>query len=187
LKIIMIVGRMRAGKNTVAELLEEALEPKRVSVINFSDLITVFLDTLGLPKVREHYNLIAGSLAKIFGQGIFAESVQQRIETLDDGTLDFLIICGARFRRDLAVLTGHNHAIIGVTASLETRYERAKQETKDAFNIGSIDDFERADCAPTEGDIDFLMGNANIVFDNDSSPETLWGQVLSFSQALLSE
>ena len=93
-----------------------------------------------------------------------------------------MIICGARFPEDLDVLHGYDAVIIGVEASLQTRYERAKLTSKDSAL--SLEEFRLAEKAPTEGNIDFLLREKNFGIQNEGGLKDLLGKVDEVAQAI---
>ena len=76
----MVVGRKRAGKNTVATMLALCLKGARTKQVNFSDPLTKMLGLLGKPDERPNYSELATALkAASFGEEVFRDAVKEKI------------------------------------------------------------------------------------------------------------
>lgn len=178
MKVILIVGRIRAGKDTVAAELKKMLQPQRVHQLSFSDAIGSVLGIFDVPHERRYLNECAAALKSMsFGVDIFNRAVAKKLRELDEGGADIVLLCGARFINNLEVLRGYRHFTIGVDAQLMVRYLRATKLEKDGEL--SLEQFQAAELAPTEGNIDELMRRASIVIENNRSvgelSTKLWG------------
>jgi dephospho-CoA kinase len=158
-------------------MLVDRFSTECVAGINFSDAITTVLDVFDVPRQRRDYDDFATALrGTSYGPDIFRRAIKKKIHMARrEEIIDILIVSGARFIDDLAVVPRDQMKVVAVVANEEVRYERALRSKKD--NIKSIEEFRAADNATTEGEVGVLLLNADDTLRNDSSLDRLRAQI----------
>jgi dephospho-CoA kinase len=170
-KVVMIVGKTCAGKDTVAELMRQRLYRPKAPIISFSDPIGEVLDIFNLPPTRQEFSDMAATLARTsYGQSIFCRGIEKTLAAISRKQ-EIVFVCGVRFLADLALRKRFSTYLLGVEAPVRVRFERARVTMKD----GSItfSQFLRADRASTEGDIDTIMEQTDMVILNNGTIDEL--------------
>ncbi len=167
--VIGLTGEKRGGKGTFTELLTELLPHAKIIRLGFGDIIGDICDILGMPRTRDNMQevplwLIEGSGNK----GIITDAMKRRIEKLDT---DIAILDGIRTIPDKAMLeTFPRHLLVYVTASLETRYQRA---IKAAEKVGDAtltrEKFLAQDNAKIEQMIPVIGARADYIIQNEGT------------------
>jgi len=121
--IIVVVGPIAAGKGTAAELLiQQGYVP-----FNYGDVIYEERTALGLKEERKISNAVGAGLRLKFGNDIIARRITDSIERfLDEGQGGKkVLIDGLRHPEEVLWVKERLGArVIGITASLEVRFER---------------------------------------------------------------
>lgn len=178
MKVVMVAGRIRTGKEAAANMIKELFHGgnARVVVMSFSDKLGEILNILGLPTDREHMNLLANALKTMpYGQRIFQLIANTAICRAVADKTDLFVLCGARFMEELKIRDVWNAKLVGISASPQVRYQRAKNQAKDGDL--SWKEFLALDNAPTEGDIDVLVRLADFKITNEGTLEELRARV----------
>ena len=166
MKIIMVVGRLAAGKSTFTEqvLVRIGLLVQGTTTqISFSDSLGFVLETFGLPRIRANYSTVARAMREGFGREVFGQAVRTRMASLKE--TDLLILQGPRYLADLAVLEGYTSVVVAIEADRQVRYQRARNRGKDWYQ--TYDQFWAADNNDTEGDVDELIRRAQFSLANN--------------------
>ncbi|HEX4104057.1 MAG TPA: AAA family ATPase [Candidatus Paceibacterota bacterium] len=171
--VIGIVGPPLAGKETVADKLEELLrrDGYTVSRHRFSDILRETLTLWGIPHGRTNEQLLPQVMyaPDAFGEGALSRAVKNRLmkDTADVGILD-----GVRWLEDEKMLRefpaeGIRSVIIHVTASPDRRYARLKARDRHGESAQTREDFERHEKAKTEVEIPAIGSRADITVINE--------------------
>jgi dephospho-CoA kinase len=173
---VIISGRIRSGKDTVADMVRDLFPGGGVVRMSFSDKLGEILEEkFGLPRDRKHLIMLTQALKTMeYGQGIF-QLIGNKMIADQQGKAGLFVLCGARFRADLKIRDHWNATLVGVSAPFEVRYDRARRNTKDGDL--SIEKFGALDNAPEEGDVDELVAAADFHITNDGTCEKLHEQV----------
>jgi hypothetical protein len=185
LKIVLIVGRIRAGKDTVAGELQQHFWTKRkkTHLMSFSDSLAAVLDIYDAPRdERRYFQEFANALKTTsFGIDIFGRAVSKKLRECEEGGIDIVLLCGARFVENLEVVRDYPHFTIGVEAESMVRYLREKKKNPKLTQR----EFEEMDTDFSEGDIDELMRRARVKIENNRSLGELATKVYSLAQQIL--
>lgn len=128
---IALWGNMRSGKDTVAEMLIEALECKSLGIISLSygsaitGIIRNYFPSVmqnGMPKPREHYQHIGQSFRELDPM-VWINRLNNKIEAIEQDC-DVIIITDARQENEYNDLTRQGFKHIMVDASEKVRIER---------------------------------------------------------------
>jgi dephospho-CoA kinase len=179
MRLIMIVGPLCAGKDTVALMVREIGNDPEAPILSFSTLFERFLAAQGKVASRENMKQVADELKGFYGQRIFGELLSALIADRY-AAHPFAIVCGARYPEDLLLLKEYDSVLVGVSADRYVRYARALKDVRKNGSDLSRDAFAKMDGDPREGPRDALLREASIVFMNNGSREALSAQVQTY-------
>lgn len=176
MRVIMIAGRLCAGKNTVALMVRRATGDPSAPIISFSTLFEKILMMRGDEPTRENMKCVADTLKRRYGQRVFAEMLSELVaEQYMDRQC--VIVCGARFPEDLRLLSEYDSTLVGVQADFDVRYARALRDPRKNGNGLSREAFARMDGDPREGSLGTILKEASAVFENNGTRDALFLQV----------
>lgn len=172
--VIGIVGPPLAGKETVADKLEELLERDghTVSRHRFSDILRETLTLWGIPHGRANEQLLPQVMhaPNAFGEGALSYAVKNRLmkDEAEVGILD-----GARWLEDEKMLRqfpeeGISSVIIYVTASPDQRFARLQARNRAGESKTTRAEFDRQEKAKNEVEIADIGSRADITLANDA-------------------
>ncbi|MBU6142235.1 hypothetical protein KGO95_03955 [Patescibacteria group bacterium] len=167
--VIGLTGEKRGGKGTFTELLSQLLPHAKITRLGFGDIVGEICDILGLPRTRDNMQEVPTWLIEGSGnKGIITDAMKRRIEKLDT---DIAILDGIRTIPDKTMLeTLPHHLLVYVTASFETRYQRA---IKAAEKVGDAtltrEKFLTQDNAKIEQMIPAIGAKADYIIQNEGS------------------
>ncbi len=184
MKVIIVTGKLQSGKSTVSETLKGTLKEKyTVGRISFSQSLSTVLDLFGIDKERRNYSSLSTILKDTYGEDILRKAVLIQLESA--GEFDYVFIDGARYPADIDILEQFKPIIIGVQATEETRFQRARAAGKDGYQ--TLGELRAAEAMETEGDIDSLLERADIIIKNDGGLEELGTELLEVLRQLQQE
>lgn len=181
--IIGLTGRNASGKGAAADFLRT----KGFTFYSLSDVIREEVGRLGLEITRENLITTGRELRAKHGTGFLAEQILQKLEADQNYVID-------SFRHPDEVSTFRKRAdfaLLAVTATVETRFERIKQRAREN-DPETLDKFvaleeEEASSQSREGqDLTATEALADFVVDNDSSLEALHQQLSGIIQQVFS-
>ncbi len=167
--VIGLVGEKRGGKGTFTRLLAEILPHAKIIRLGFGDIVGDILDILDMPRTRNNMQKLPVGLMTTFDDpAVITNAMRHRIGVLD---ADIVILDGIRTFPDREMLGSFpRHLLVYVTASVETRYQRAVQA---AEKIGdaklTFEQFLAQDNAEIERLIPAIGAKADYVIQNEST------------------
>lgn len=189
--LIGIIGQIRAGKSTVAELIlshidtntyDEEIVP--AELFEFSRPLRKILDTLYLPHEREYLQNLGNRLREDFGVHTISNAVAGEI---NQSKCKIAIVSGIRMRSDLILMDYFkNNILIYVTAPLEVRFARENEENKkNGRRLKTLEEFTLEAQNPTELEIEEISKKAMFKINNDQSVDSLENAVENILNTVL--
>ena len=174
--VIGIAGLPLAGKETVANRLEQLLRVDNITVSRhrFSDVLRDTLDLWGMPHGRGNEQILAQIMQRPgigFPEGVLARAVKHRLsrDTADVGILD-----GVRWKMDEDMIrefpadaSGIKSIIISVAASDDTRFARLTARNRSGEAATTREQFDELNRQPNEITIPEIDARADIRLAND--------------------
>lgn len=197
--VIGLTAKPCAGKGTISQALQDAItdmnNPPSLFTPRFSDTPREILQEIGLENSRENLQVAVQIMEKAgiaagVGPGLLSRCVKKRVIEMTDNVtgLILVIVDGVRWPTDEEMIRSFpNNIIIGVTASIQTRYRRAVARSENSGDASkSFEEFTKEDTAPNETFIPKIIDKADFVIDNDNRPlddlrseiNTLWKKQL---------
>lgn len=174
-KIVAIIGKSGAGKETVYKIIKDELKGIcDVSIHHFSDPLNEILEILKLPKERPNQQTLSTILRQsslknrdgnIAGEELLGGIIKER--ALDDPAY-VVFLDGVRRPQDVAMLRSFPDAfLVLVTAPIEKRLERIrKRNDRPGDADKTLEQFLVEQSAEAETRIDEIGREADVVFDN---------------------
>ncbi len=177
--ILGVTGHLAAGKDTAAEILKE----ERFHQISLSDFIREEAKKRKMKDTRENLINLGNELRKKQGSGILARMALKKMEWDKS-----YVITSVRNPVEVEILrTKPNFALINVTASQKTRWNRMQQRKateKRNDDLNTFEEFkkweeqEASSTDPTKQQVSTVMSMADIVITNDGTREELKTKIL---------
>lgn len=164
---IGLIGGMRAGKDTVAELIySETIRGGNVHVMAFSTGIThviehYFPELLENGKPREAYQLIGQTFRKL-NPDIWVNALLKEMEIYEMFDNPAIIVTDVRQPNEALALKENGFTLVKVIADTETRIARAKQ-AGDVFTADHLN--HETELAVDQCDYDYLINNSGTLAD----------------------
>ncbi len=174
--VIGIAGLPLAGKETVANRLEQLLRVDNITVSRhrFSDVLRDTLDLWGMPHGRGNEQVLAQIMQRPgigFPEGVLARAVKFRIskDAADVGILD-----GVRWKVDEDMIrefpaAGIRSIVIYVAARDDTRFARLTARNRSGEAATTREQFDELNRQPNEIAIPEIGARADIQLANDHS------------------
>ncbi len=174
--VIGIAGLPLAGKETVANRLEQLLRVDNITVSRhrFSDVLRDTLDLWGMPHGRGNEQILAQIMQKPgagFPEGVLSRAVKFRIskDAADVGILD-----GVRWKVDEEMIrefpaAGIKSIVIYVAAGDDTRFSRLTARNRSGEAATTREQFDELNRQPNEITIPTIGARADIQLTNDHS------------------
>lgn len=174
-KIVAIIGKSGAGKETVYKIIKDELKGIcDVSIHHFSDPLNEILEILKLPKERPNQQTLSTILRQsslknrdgnIAGEELLGGIIKERA-LADPAYVVFLD--GVRRPQDVAMLRSFPDAFfVLVTALVEKRWDRIRKRNDRPGDANkTLEQFFIEQSAETETRIDEIGREADVVFDN---------------------
>ena len=179
-RIITVCGMPASGKGVFAE----ALAARQIPVLSMGDMIRAEVNRLGLEESPGIFGETASELRSIHGEGVLASRL---IPTADavSATNPIVLIEGLRGVAELEIFRSHwqeNLLVVAIKAAKENRYLRV--QARGRAEDGNREDFEIRDAREIGWGLDNLINDADIIFDNDASPDMLQEIVTAWLESL---
>jgi len=173
-KIILgLVGKIAAGKGTVATYLEKKYS---ASTYRFSDIMKDLLIRLHLPVNRHNLQTISTIIRQNFGQDIFAKIIAENV--IKDNN-QVIIVDGIRRMADIKYLVKNKKfKLVKVEASSEIRFKRLinRNEKQDDINK-TYQKFLADQEQEADAEIPQVMKKATIEINNNGALAKLYNQI----------
>jgi dephospho-CoA kinase len=171
--ILVLVGEKLSGKEMASKYL---VHKYKFTSYRFSAWLVKILDILGLPITRVNEMNLISALRERFGGGVLAETLKNIIIKQKKARV---VIDGLRHPGEYDILkTLPGFRLVYVTASLATRYQRAKKRgEKVGENKFTLQEFKQEEKLPTEIYIKRLGHKADVKIENNSSLNDLYKQL----------
>ncbi|MBI4599401.1 AAA family ATPase [Candidatus Uhrbacteria bacterium] len=171
--VIGLTGRLASGKGTVAKHLVAIYGADKT---RSSDPLRQTLDIYDIPQTREHLDALSTFVRRTYGEDIIAKAVKRY---LSHSSAEVVIFDGLRRLVDIEVIRSFEHSLfIYVDAQQRTRHTRSVGRNE---NVGddtmTLDEFIAKDSEEPQQQIEALKEYADIVLDNNGSPEQLKRQL----------
>lgn len=182
-----IIGKSFAGKETVfqavSKIAPQLIANCYVSIHHFSDPLNEALDLFRLEKTRPNQQKLSTIMRQAFGEELLGNVIAARASA---DSSDVVCLDGIRRPRDVVRLKQFpNSYLVFVDASTRTRFERGQKRTDRPSKTWQ--EFQAEQSAEAESKIDEIAKEADVIFDNSSTPKFLEDQVERFLLEVLKE
>ncbi len=134
------------------------------------------LERIHIEESREHLQILSTSLRSLFGDDLMSKVIAKDVAQATD---DIIIVEGIRRPSDVTYLSElPGFHLVGITADMRTRYERitARSENPDDQNK-TWETFQEEQAQESEGKIQDILKEAEIIIDNNGDLNTLHTQI----------
>lgn len=171
---IAIMGQMRAGKDTVAELIQQHAE---FETFRFAEGIRAIIDSyfpeVAQGKSRQHYQVIGQSLRQL-NPDVWVNALDSQIKIHNYRWLDNLLITDVRQQNEVDYCKANGFILIKVVADTSVRLQRIK-DSGDSFEPEQLEH-------ETEQGIDNM--HCDYLINNSGSREELQQKVIAIMEVL---
>lgn len=167
--VLGLVGEKGGGKGTFTDLLKEELSTKKIILARFGDIIGDILHILGKPKTRDNMQKVPIALMEAFGDpAVITKAMKPRIQKVQ---ADIVVLDGIRTLADEQLVRSfEKNILIYVTASAETRYQRARRRAEKLDEtLMTFEEFLKQDQAEIERLIPSIGTRADYIIQNEQS------------------
>lgn len=178
--VIGLVGKQGSGKNTFVEYLKKELPNKRIEQVRSGSggVLDAFLNIAGVPVVRENQQKMAKGLREYFGDDFISEAVGSKIRKTN---ADIVFFDAVRWRSDESVVRKFSkHILVFIHADKDIRFERLVNRLRGDEKELTREQFEKAELASTEVEIDSISLSADFSIVNNESIDALVSDVKFF-------
>lgn len=178
--VIGLVGKQGSGKGTFIELLKNELGPQNIDHIKSGTggVLEAFVRIAEIPVTRENLQKMAVGLREYFGDDFISEAVGAKIRKSRNS---IAIFDAVRWRCDERVVKGfRRNVIVFMDANKELRFKRLKNRLRGDEKELTWEQFEKAEVASTEIEIDDIGLRADFHVINDDSLDSLRLEVKFF-------
>jgi dephospho-CoA kinase len=179
--VIGLVGHIGSGKTAVSEYLQENYGAKEH---RFSQILMDILDRLYLPHERAHLQNLGKSLRAELGEDVIVNAFKRDLEK---DTSEMLIVDGIRYENEVNMLKEKNGILLFVTASPQTRYERAVARGEKGEAKITYEQFLESERAETEKHIEMIKDGADYIIDSSGTLDELYRKVDGIIEAARQE
>ncbi len=165
--IIGVAGRMASGKGTVAKYILEHFSATRHGS---SAPLRQVLDIFDVPQSRDNLRDLSHFLRETYGENTIANAV---LKACQESTADIAIFDGMRRLIDIETFKMlPNFTFIFVDVDQHIRWKRCVLRNENAGDAEmTFEQFQKADSAEPEQQIDELKPYADILINNNGTPE----------------
>ena len=170
MKIILVIGYARSGKDTAAKFIEKKLNYRHFDYTR--DVSTKKVVEAGLRPSKENIAKFVVERKLKEGQDVWAKDLWKLIEESNEKKI---VVTGTRSPEEVAFFKSKNPSlkIIAVKAGEEKRFERAKKE-----KFKSLNEFLERDKHDIKGSgMDKVIALADKLIENNSSLKELYKKI----------
>ena len=171
--VVGVIGKQCSGKGTVIECLKHILKNKRIDHVKSGSggILDDFLKSAGSPITRENQQKMAAGLRKYFGDDFISNTAGDRIRK---SFADVAIYDAIRWEYDEKMIRSFNWSLIlAVDADKELRFHRCKNRPRGDEKDLTREQFEKAEVASTEIEIDRIAKRADFTILNNEGLDSL--------------
>lgn len=179
--VIGLAGRLASGKGTVARHLVETYSADKT---RSSDPLRETLDIFSIPQTREHLDVLSTFMRETYGENVIAQAVKRYLTKSDASVV---IFDGMRRLVDVEAIRSFEHSLfIFADVDQNTRYTRSVGRNE---NVGddtmALEDFLAKDSDEPQQQIEALKEYADVVLDNNGTPDELARQLTEKVDAVI--
>lgn len=179
--VVGLTGRIASGKGTVTRHL---VETYRADKTRSSDPLRETLDIFSVPQNREHLDALSTFVRETYGENVIAQAVKRYLTKSEAGVV---IFDGMRRLVDVEMIRSFEHSLfIFVDTHKDIRYTRSVERNE---NVGddtmTYEEFLAKDSDEPQQQIEALKEYADIILDNNGSPDELSKQLSEKVDAVL--
>lgn len=166
---IGLIGKPRAGKGAVTNLIRRRFSEGQVDQFSFSQPLREALSIFGLPFSRDNTSPLADLVDRLGGEGTVSRATINRAKA---STAELIFLDGIRWPVDVTGLRDlENNFLVHIHADSDVRWERARNDPQKPEEATiSFDDFvSREARLSTEKFIDQLIPQADFTINNNSA------------------
>jgi dephospho-CoA kinase len=177
--IIGLVGEVGSGKDTVGKYLAEKYGAEQVRFADpIKDTLSIYFEKLSRVDQQWLFEVFRSR----FGDDILSRAIRKKIE---DTKSEIVLVNGLRMPPDLEFIRNfENNKILYVTASAETRWERASKRDEKSDDSTSFENFQKIDLKPTEINVPKIGAEADFKIENEKDLEHLLSETDRFMEEL---
>lgn len=164
-----LIGKPRAGKGAVTNLIRRRFSEGRVDQFSFSQPLREALNIFGLPFSRDNTSPLADLVDRLGGEGTVSRTTINRAKA---STAELIFLDGIRWPIDVVGLRGlENNFLVHIHADSRVRWERARNDPQkpEEATISHDDFVAREARLSTEKFIDQLIPEADFTINNNSA------------------
>ena len=179
-RIITVCGMPASGKGVFAD----TLSLHRIPVLSMGDMIRAEVKRRGVEESPGIFGETASDLRAIHGEGVLASRLIPEVDAVSV-TNPVVLIEGLRGVAELDIFRSHwqdDLIVVAIRADKENRYVRVQKRGR--TEDGNREDFEIRDAREIGWGLDSLIDDADVIFDNDASPEALQEIVTAWLESL---
>lgn len=180
--VIGLVGKQGSGKGTFIELLKKELGSQNIEHVKSGSggVLEAFVKIAEIPVTRENLQKMARGLREYFGDDFISEAVGTKIRK---STADIAIFDAVRWRCDeMVVKRFPGNVLVFIDTDKEIRFQRLRNRPRGDEKELTREQFEKAELASTEIEIEDISSRANFHVINDDSLSSLAIEVKYFAK-----
>ncbi|HBB37952.1 MAG: hypothetical protein UV82_C0006G0002 [Candidatus Magasanikbacteria bacterium GW2011_GWD2_43_18] len=171
--ILGITGNMAAGKSTITEYIKE--HHGGVS-FRYSTMLRDVLSRIHVEETRDNLQQLSTFLRSTYGEDLMSKVIAEDVKNATD---TIIIVEGIRRPSDVTYIKEiPGFHLIAVTADIKKRFERITQRSENPDDqTKTFETFEKEQAQETEGKIDEISQDAEVIIDNNGNLEALYTQI----------
>jgi dephospho-CoA kinase len=178
---IGIVGTNGAGKTELCNYLAQ----KGFSVFSLSDIVREAARKKDLPLTRDNLVETGTNLKTEFGSNVLATKAYQKVI---ENNLQHVVFDSIRHISEVRYLKERGCNIIGITASIKTRFDRIKSRQRETDNV-DFETFKKQDERENLGkslgqNINQALEECEVIIENEGGKESLYSQIDKFVSSI---
>jgi dephospho-CoA kinase len=183
--VIGVTGKMRSGKDTIAEHLRDKYSFKILTYTD--DILSPMLKVMGKSATRDNLIDLATDMRKSMSPDILTRMICKKID-VRFGRKGRWVISGVRLPEEVDYFRaeyGPNFKLIAADCSPKIRFERGKKRGDKGEKSISYKNFLETEKKPTEKPIEKSMKTADFVLNNNKSKKDLYSQIDKIMKKLI--